>query len=49
MDNPDTQATLCTRYRTKANKKTKNYTENFNDKQHDSIIQNRGEQRGSRM
>lgn len=47
MNNPDTQATLCTRHRTKANKKKKpnNYTENFNDKQHDSTIQNRGEQR----
>ena len=46
MDNPDTQATLCTRHRTKANKKDQTYyTENFNDKQHDSTIQNRGEQR----
>ena len=28
----------------KQNKQT-NYTENFNDKQHDSTMQNRGEQR----
>ena len=29
----------------KQTRKQKNYTENFNDKQHDSTIQNRGEQR----